>query len=143
MGLASELLAREYLRQRYPREMNDSCWVSRNREVYHPEAKGNDALGYDFRVVTARNEWLFEVKSAMDAGGEFEFTANELQVAGSAALERKRRYRILYVPYVFDPTRWCVQTLGNPAADSNRNRFRVIRTGSVRYGFDRRSPTGN
>jgi hypothetical protein len=46
------------------------------------------------------------VKSALDAGDEFEFTAKELEVAGSAARDGKRRYRILYVPYVFDPTRW-------------------------------------
>lgn len=138
MGLASELLAREYLRRRFPAEMSDQCWVSSNRFAYCPDWNGDDALGYDFRVATARNEWLFEVKSALDAGGEFEFTANELRVAGSAALERKRRYRILYVPFVFDPKRWCVQVLSNPAAEQTRNRFRVVRTGSVRYSFERR-----
>jgi hypothetical protein len=63
-------------------------------------------------------------------------TARELEVAGSAALDRKRRYRILYVPYVFDPDRWRVLPLQNPAGERTRNRFRVIRTGSVRYGFD-------
>jgi hypothetical protein len=57
-------------------------------------------------------------------------------VAGSAALDRKRRYRILYVPYVFDPDRGRVLPLQNPVGERTRNRFRVIRTGSVRYGFD-------
>jgi hypothetical protein len=90
MGLASELLAREYLRRRFPKEMSDACWVSSNRKAYCPDNAGDDSLGYDFRVVTARNEWLFEVKSALDAGGEFEFSANELRVAGSAELDRKR-----------------------------------------------------
>jgi hypothetical protein len=120
MGLASELLVREYLRRRFPREMTDASWVSTNRATYHPDCEGDDTLGYDFRVVTSRNEWLFEVKSALDAGGEFEFTANELRVAGSAAFERKRRYRILYVPFVFDPAKWCVLPLGNPAAELSR-----------------------
>jgi hypothetical protein len=118
--------------------MSDACWVSANRMAFCPDNAGDDSLGYDFRVVTARNEWLFEVKSALDAGGEFEFTANEIRVAGSAELERKRKYRILYVPFVFDPVRWCVLMLGNPAAERTRNQFRVVRTGSVRYAFERR-----
>lgn len=137
MGIASEYLAREYLLQRYPSEMTDRCWVSENRSLFCADGeKGDDSLGYDFRVVTARNEWLYEVKSSLDAGGEFELTARELEVAGSAALDRKRRYRILYVPFVFDPDRWRVLTLQNPVGEATRNRFRVIRTGSVRYGFD-------
>ena len=116
--------------------MSDRCWVSSNRAAFCPDGEGDDSLGYDFRVVTARNEWLYEVKSALDEGGEFELTARELEVAGSAALDRKRRYRILYVPYVFDPDRWRVLPLQNPGGERTRNRFRVIRTGSVRYGFD-------
>lgn len=131
MGVASEWLAREYLRRRHPREMTDACWVSSNRTAFCTGAAGDDSLGYDFRVVTERNEWLYEVKSAMDAGGEFELTARELEVAGSASLERKRRYRILYVPFVFDPGQWRVLPLSNPAAPNTRDRFRVLRGGSV------------
>jgi len=138
MGIASEWLAREYLRRRYPNEMNDVCWVSSNRAAFCTGSAGDDSLGYDFRVVTERNEWLFEVKSAIDAGGEFELSARELEVAGSASLERKRRYRILYVPFVFDPTQWRVLPLSNPAAPTTRDRFRVLRGGSVRYRFERR-----
>jgi hypothetical protein len=138
MGIASEWLAREYLRRRYPNEMNDVCWVSSNRSAFCTGSAGDDSLGYDFRVVTERNEWLFEVKSAIDAGGEFEFSARELEVAGSASLERKRRYRILYVPFVFDPGQWRVLPLSNPAAPATRDRFRVLRGGSVRFRFERR-----
>ncbi|MEQ8229680.1 MAG: DUF3883 domain-containing protein [Rhodospirillales bacterium] len=137
MGIASEYLAREYLLQRHPREMTDRCWVSENRSFFCSDGQtGDDSLGYDFRVVTARNEWLYEVKSALDEGGEFELTARELEIAGSAARDRKRRYRILYVPFVFDPARWRVLMLQNPVGETTRNRFKVIRTGSVRYGFD-------
>lgn len=138
MGIASEWLAREYLRRRYPKEMTDDCWVSSNRAAFCTGSLGDDGLGYDFRVVTERNEWLFEVKSAMDAGGEFELSSRELEVAGSASLERKRRYRILYVPFVFDPTQWRVLQLSNPAAAFTRDRYRILRGGSVRYRFDRR-----
>lgn len=137
MGIASEWLAREYLRRRHPKEMSDACWVSSNRVAFCTGAAGDDSLGYDFRVVTERNEWLYEVKSAVDAGGEFELTAREIEVAGSASLERKRRYRILYVPFVFDPTQWRVLPLSNPAAPNTSGRFRVLRGGSVRYRFER------
>jgi hypothetical protein len=138
MGIASEWLAREYLRRRHPAEMSDDCWKSSNRAAFCSGDEGNDSLGYDFRVETTRNEWLYEVKSALDEGGEFELSARELEVAGSASLERKRRYRILYVPFVFDPTRWRVLPLSNPVAGELRDRFKVVRTGSVRYRFQTR-----
>lgn len=138
MGRASEYLARAYLRNRHPNEMNDECWVSTNRANYCTGPDGDDGLGYDFRVVTERHEWLYEVKSALDGGGEFELTAREIEVAGSAAADNKRRYRILYVPYVFDPTNWCVWPLQNPVGQATRDRFRVVRSGSVRYAFERR-----
>ena len=136
MGICSEYLAHKFLKDRHPREMSDRCWVSGNRKWFCPDGElGDDSLGYDFRVVTDRNEWLYEVKSALDDGGEFELTARELEVAGSAAMDRKRRFRILYVPFVFDPDRWRVLTLPNPVGEATRNQFKVIRTGSVRYGF--------
>jgi Domain of unknown function (DUF3883) len=138
MGIASEWLVREYLRRRHSAEMSDACWVSSNRDDFCLGDKGNDGLGYDFRVVTTRNEWLYEVKSALDEGDEFELSARELGVAGSASLERKRRYRILYVPFVFDPTRWRVLPLSNPTAEGMRDRFKVVRSGSVRYRFETR-----
>lgn len=138
MGIASEWLAREYLKRRHPREMSDECWVSSNRSAFCSGSPGDDGLGYDFRVLTARHEYLYEVKSALDAGGEFELTARELEVAGSASLERKRRYRVLYVPYVFDPSQWRVLPLMNPAAAATRNRFRLVRSGSARYRFEMR-----
>ncbi|MDO9507246.1 sacsin N-terminal ATP-binding-like domain-containing protein [Hydrogenophaga sp.] len=138
MGMASEWLVWKMLFRRHPKEMSDDCWVSSNREKFCAGPSGDDSLGYDFRVVTARHEYLYEVKSALDAGGEFELTARELEVAGSAREDRKRRYRILYVPFVFDPTRWMVMTLPNPAGTKTRDQFRVVRSGSVRYRFEQR-----
>jgi hypothetical protein len=138
MGMASEWLVWKLLFRRHPKEMSDECWVSSNRENFCTGSAGDDSLGYDFRVVTARHEYLYEVKSALDAGGEFELSARELEVAGSAREDRKRRYRILYVPFVFDPTRWMVMTLPNPVGIKTRDQFRVVRSGSVRYRFEQR-----
>lgn len=138
MGMASEWLVWKLLFRRHSKEMSDECWVSSNREKFCTGPAGDDSLGYDFRVETARNEYLYEVKSALDAGGEFELTARELEVAGSAREDRKRRYRILYVPFVFDPSRWLVMTLPNPVGTKTRDQFRVVRSGSVRYRFEQR-----
>lgn len=136
MGMASEWLVWKLLFRLHPKEMSDECWVSSNREKFCTGPAGDDSLGYDFRVVTARHEYLYEVKSALDIGGEFELSARELEVAGSAREDRKRRYRILYVPFVFDPTRWMVMTLPNPVGTKTRDQFRVVRSGSVRYRFE-------
>jgi hypothetical protein len=138
MGIASEWLAREYLRLRHPKEMTDECWKSSNRALFCVGPLGDDSLGYDFRVETARHEYLYEVKSAIDEGGDFELTARELEVAGSASADKKRCYRILYVPFVFDPTRWRVLPLANPVGIATRDRYRVVRAGSVRYRFERK-----
>lgn len=136
MGMASEWLVWKLLFRRHPKEMSDECWVSSNRAKFCTGSAGDDSLGYDFRVVTARHEYLYEVKSALDVGGEFELSARELEVAGSAREDRKRRYRILYVPFVFDPTHWMVMTLPNPVGTKTRDQFRVVRSGSVRYRFE-------
>lgn len=46
--------------------------------------------------------------------------------------------RILYVPFVFDPSRWRVLPLSNPVSAETRNRFKVVRSGSVMgTGIDR------
>ncbi|MFG1319233.1 hypothetical protein [Xanthobacter autotrophicus] len=138
MSIASEWLARKYIRRRHPKEMSDDCWMSSNRASFCMGGEGDDSLGFDFRVETARHEYLYEVKSALDEGGEFELSARELEIAGSASLERKRRFRILYMPFVFDPTRWRVLPLCNPVSADTRNRFQVVRSGSVRHRFERR-----
>ncbi len=138
MGMASEWLVWKLLFRRHPKEMSDECWVSSNRAKFCTGSAGDNFLGYDFRVLTARHEYLYEVKSALDAGGEFELSARELEVAGSAREDRKRKYRILYVPFVFDPTRWMVMTLPNPVGTKTRDQFRVVRSGSVRYRFEQR-----
>ena len=78
------------------------------------------------------------VKSSMEDSCEFELTANEIRVASSASKDGRRRYRILYVPYVFSPDRWYVVELPNPMGERTRNQFRTVGRGSVRLQFVRR-----
>lgn len=137
MGLASEWLAFQYLRDRFPDYTDETCWVSGNRASFCGGEEGDDSAGYDFIVKTPKVEWLFEVKSTLEDGQEFELTANELRVASAAAKDASRRYRILYVPYVLSPDRWCVIELPNPMGDKTRNHFSVVGHGSLRLRFQR------
>ena len=138
MGMASEWLAFEFLRRRHDGFVDETCWVSENRAHFFGGDKGDDGAGYDFRVTTPQATWLYEVKSSLEDAGEFELTANELRVASRASKDGQRRYRILYVPFVFSPERWCVLELPNPMGEATRTRFKEIGRGSVRFRFERR-----
>lgn len=135
MGLASEWLAFQFLIRRHKGCVDETCWISENRAHFFGGTEGDDAAGYDFLVKTPNVEWLYEVKSSLEYSGEFELTANELRVAGGAAKDGRRRYRVLYVPFVFSPDRWCVLELPNPMGETTRNRYSVVGRGSLRLRF--------
>lgn len=134
MGLAGEWLAFEFLRRRHGEAVDETCWVSGNRVRFLGGNEGDDAAGYDFCVRTPQVEWLYEVKASLENACEFELTPNEMRVAASVPRRGRRRYRILYVPFVFSPDRWLVLDLPNPMGDE-RNRFKQIGHGSVRFRF--------
>ena len=137
MGVASEWLALQYLRRRHGEAADETCWVSTNRAHFYGGDEGDDSAGYDFCVKTPQAEWLYEVKSSMEDTCEFELTPNEMRVAASVSRRSRRRYRILYVPYVFSPDRWLVAELPNPMGDETRARFKQVGQGSVRFRFER------
>ncbi len=136
MGLAGEWLAFQFLRRRHGEAVDETCWVSANRTRFFGGDEGDDAAGYDFCVRTLQAEWLYEVKSSLEDTCEFELTPNEMRVAASVSRRGHRRYRILYVPYVFSPDRWFVLELPNPMGNETRNRFRQVGRGSVRFRFE-------
>ncbi len=139
MGLASEWLAYQFLlRGRHGDYVDESCWISKNRTQFFGGDEGNDMAGFDFLVKTSAADWLYEVKSSREDSGEFELTANELHVASGASKDRRQRYRILYVPYVFSPDKWCVLELPNPMGETTHNKFAMVGRGSVRLRFERR-----
>ncbi len=139
MGLASEWLALQYLRRHHGDAADETCWISTNRARFYGGDEGDDSAGYDFCVKTLQAEWLYEVKSSLEDTCEFELTPNEMRVAASVSRRSRRRYRILYVPYVFSPDRWLVLELPNPMGDESRSRFQQIGHGSVRFRFERSS----
>ena len=136
MGLASEWLVFQYLRRRYGEAVDEMSWVSSNRTHLCGGDEGDDSAGYDFCVKTPNTEWLYEVKSSLEDAGEFELTPNEMRVAASVPARGRRRYRILYVPFVFSPDRWMVLELPNPMGKGSRNRFKQVGRGSVRFRFE-------
>ncbi|MEJ1129083.1 DUF3883 domain-containing protein [Variovorax sp. CCNWLW225] len=136
MGFASEYLASCFLREKHKDRYNDQCWVSENRAKLEIDWEGNDKLGYDFRVLTIDTEWRYEVKSNMDEAFEFEFTQNEMRSAAECASDGSRKYRILYVPFVFQPERWRVMELPNPMSEQGRRIFTAIGNGATRFKFE-------
>lgn len=134
MGLAGELLAYQFLKARHRERFTDACWVSESRECLFPE-RGDDRLGFDFRVATTETEWVYEVKATTGDATEFELTDNEYRVAALAAAERARRYRILLVQHVFDLSRCRVLELPNPAG-AGRGNYKVVGRSSVRLAFE-------
>ena len=136
MGLASEWLVFQYLRRRYGEAVDETCWVSRNRARFFGGDEGDDSAGYDFCVKTPQAEWFYEVKSSLADAGEFELTPNEMRVAAGVPARGHRRYRILYVPFVFSPDRWMVLELPNPMGEGSRNQFTQVGRGSVRFRFE-------
>ena len=142
MGLASEWLAFQFLHRRHGEAVDETCWVSTNRARFLGGAEGDDSAGYDFCVKTPQAEWLYEVKSSLEDTCEFELTPNEMRVAASMSRRGRRRYRILYVPFVFSPDRWFVLELPNPMEDGTRNRFKQVGRGSVRFRFERSTVKG-
>lgn len=136
MGLASEYLVRKWLEERHRGRFTEASWVSGNREEATTSGDGDDRWGFDFRIRTVDHEWQYEVKSSLDDRYEFEFTQNEMRVAAKAAKDTTHKYRILYVPFVFDPTRWRVMELPNPMSDDGRKLFKALGTGATRFRFD-------
>lgn len=140
MGFAGEFLAGRFLAAKHGVRFDDACWVSRNRELALRDGEfGDDGLGFDFRVRTKEVEWRYEVKASLEETFEFEFTQNEMRVAAECAADGSRRYRILYAPFVDDPTRWRVMELPNPMSEAGRALFRTVGAGATRMRFN---PTG-
>ena len=99
-------------------------------------SRGDDSLGYDFRVNTLSTEWLYEVKATSEDAFELELSDNEFRVAVKAQADRTRRYRILFVQYALDPSQCQVFELPNPASEAGRSRFRVVGRSSQRMRFE-------
>ena len=123
IGLAGEVVVGEWLRHQFGVSPEDT-WVSGYRRDVLADGKGDDALGYDFKVVTPDRTWLFEVKATTDEEQQFAFSESEVQRAGDLAPNEE--YIVVFVTNVLDPERRRVHPLPNPLGPGGLRYYRVV-----------------
>lgn len=114
IGFAGEIIAGAYLHRRFglPKE---ETWCSGYRESELGDGKGNDALGYDFRVDTSELTYLVEVKATTGTTTSFSLTNTE--VLRALAVAPHERYMILFITEVLDAERRQIYWLPNPTGE--------------------------
>jgi Protein NO VEIN, C-terminal len=107
-------------------------WRSGYRDKVLGGAEGDDTLGYDIEVITQASTFLFEVKSSIDDGTDFELSDAEVNAARLHV--GRDAYRIIYVRYVLDPARTTILLLPNPFTKRGQETYRFIGSG-LHYRF--------
>ncbi len=130
IGLAGEVIAFQWLLEQYRDGVVQ--WRSGYRDMVLGGTDGDDSLGYDIEVVTRASTFMFEVKSSVDDGSDFELTESEVN---SARLHVGRdAYRIIYVRNVLDADRTSILLLPNPFTRRGREAYRIVGSG-LHYRF--------
>jgi hypothetical protein len=122
IGLIGEVVIGERLRREFGLPPEDT-WVSGYREDIFADGRGDDRLGFDFRVPRPDRTWLFEVKST--TGNDCQIKLGESEVRRAQALESGEEYVILFVTNVLDPAKRRIYPLPNPLGSSGLSRYRV------------------
>jgi hypothetical protein len=132
IGLAGEVAAGEWLRHHFGVPPEDS-WASGYRDLLIGDGRGDDRLGYDFRVITTERTRLFEVKATTTSITEF--TLGETEVLRAQDLRPDEEYLILFITHVLDSQRRRIISLPNPFAPEGLGRYRFAGH-SVRLQFE-------
>ncbi|MBT8227012.1 MAG: DUF3883 domain-containing protein, partial [Dactylosporangium sp.] len=132
IGLAGEVAALEWLKERHPGLNELQCWRSGYRNQLLGDDGGDDSLGYDILVEQGRRRLMFEVKSSEHEASEFLLTPAEITRA--RGLRKNERYAIIFVANVFDSTERRIYLLPNPFDPARSGVYRPIGEG-VRYRF--------
>ena len=131
IGFAGEWIAYQWLRKNYP-ATDESSWVSTNRQKIFPGPPGDDGLGFDFRIGSGQEPFMFEVKATQGDGGQFELGESEIRTAQTAA--RNERWRLLIITWVLNPERTMVTMLRNPFSVNGRDFYRE-EGGALRFSY--------
>ena len=107
--------------------------MSTNRRVRFPGDRGDDGLGYDFRVPLRSITLFFEVKASKGSSMEIDLGESQIRFAQKNT-QQKDPFRILYIPDVLDSSRRRVYILPNPFGEKGRDFFRVVGSG-LRFRF--------
>ena len=129
IGYVGEYLVFRAIKKRYP-HIDLSNWVSGNKQKFYPGSKGDDGLGYDFRIpAVSGHNILIEVKSHTGDQAYFELGSSELDAA-QGAIESGDVYRIWVVRNLEADME--IDHIPNPMDKANRKHFR-FEVGRVYY----------
>ncbi|WP_260609814.1 DUF3883 domain-containing protein [Streptomyces sp. WAC06614] len=132
IGYMGEWYAYHWLRAAYPTRTDESSWVSANAGRAFPGVRGDDGLGFDFRVGSGKRPLMFEVKATQGDGGRIELGESEVREAQRSA--GNDRWRLLVVSHVRDPERMAIRMLPNPFGKEGRGRYRE-EGGALRFSY--------
>ncbi|MEU0246187.1 DUF3883 domain-containing protein [Streptomyces sp. NPDC006235] len=132
IGYVGEWYAYQWLCARYPDRMDETCWVSGNRRKAFPGPSGDDGLGFDFRVGSGSQPYLYEVKATAGEGGRFELGESEVRAARQHA--GNDRWRLLVVTHALTSHRVAIQMLPNPYGKRGQGRYRE-EGGALRFSY--------
>ncbi|MFY0511884.1 protein NO VEIN domain-containing protein [Streptomyces anulatus] len=127
-----EWYAYQWLCVRYPDSMDETGWVSGNRRKTFPGPSGDDSLGFDFRVGSGNQPYLYEVKATGGEGGRFELGGSEVRAARQHA--GNDRWRLLVVTNALTPHKVAIQMLPNPYGKRGQGRYRE-EGGTLRFSY--------
>ncbi|MEV4666129.1 ATP-binding protein [Micromonospora echinofusca] len=132
IGLAGEIAALEWLKERYPGLNELQCWHSGYRNQLLGDDGGDDTLGYDILVEQGRRRLMFEVKASESEASEFLLTPAEITRA--RGLRKNERYTVLFITNVFRGAERRIHLLPNPFDPAHSAVYRPVGDG-VRYRF--------
>ncbi len=139
IGLAGEMLAYRYLRDRFgPEVVSASSWRSELSRHRFPTNTGSDTLGFDFEIVDGTVTLQLEVKATTQAPGHddaVDLGASEVRAALEASRKRNVRWQILRVYGALGPAP-TFEVVPNPFARDRARQFDLERS-QLRVRFRR------
>ena len=139
IGLVGELWAKEWIKsyhlKRHGVQLDDSCWVSRYRDIALGTSSGDDSLGFDFIVRLKTVTYYYEVKASTGDPQAFEMGPTEIGSAQRYKANKDHKFQIIYVANATDPKRMSFTLLPNPFSREGMLKLRSVGRGSVTYNF--------
>jgi hypothetical protein len=126
VGLAGEVVALEWLRSQYD-DVTDASWRSGYRNLLLGGDEGDDALGFDFEVVSRRHRLFFEVKAT--TGDTCQFDLTKAEITAAQGIRRGDAYFVLYVTNVLSSDERAIYLLPNPFGTAGIGRYRTVGSG--------------
>ncbi len=122
VGLVGETVAYAWLMRQYPEVCSPESWVSSYCEAIG-QPRGDDSLGYDFRIALSSRTLYFEVKATMGTDTRFALGESEVRKAAECARRRHDDYRVLFITNALDAQARQMHVLRNPLDPKNETLY--------------------